>query len=76
MLRVELIKLQIIKAPLSKNTTLYFISVLKILYFNKVKINTELRNRSEDNLGILIGSNDDRGVTNTVTINGVKKLTL
>ena len=36
----------------------------------------ELKNKSEDNLGIFIGSNDVKGVTDTVTTNGVKKLTL
>jgi hypothetical protein len=76
LLRRELIKLQIIKNPLIKNTTLYFISVIKILNCNKTKTNMELKNISEDNLGIFIGSNDVKGVTNTVTINGVKKLNL
>jgi hypothetical protein len=76
LLRSDVIKLKIIKDPLIKNTTLYFISVIKILNCNKTKTNMELKNISEDNLGIFIGSNDVKGVTNTVTINGVKKLNL
>jgi hypothetical protein len=36
----------------------------------------ELISISEVDLGIFIGSNDVKGVTNTVTINGVKKLNL
>jgi hypothetical protein len=76
LLRSELIKLQIIKIPLIKNITLYFISVLKTLYLNRANTNMELINISEVDLGIFIGSNDVKGVTNMVTINGVKKLTL
>jgi hypothetical protein len=76
LLRSELIKPQITKAPLIKKTTLYFVPILKTLCLNRTNTNIELISISEFNLGIFIGSNDVKGVTNIVITSGVKKLTL